>query len=212
MARAPIVPVLVPVPVPDIVFATTSGVSWSGSIRALVYVNVYRFAVNVYGLTANIQNSAAPPRESSCISTAPAQRARTAFNSTFKIQHSKFGGGAAAPCLRASVRTRISSCLGVLVSWWFNPPLDCRFRIEVTARPMRPRIGRRAWKPALPGKGALRTAPALASLPFAFLGSWRETLFPRICSAIREMRPWSGGCAAVRSPWSIIQERGRTPS
>ena len=108
LVRAPIVPV----PVPDLVFAKKSGFSWSGSIRTLVYVNVYRFAVNVYGLTPNIRNSAAPPRESSCISTAPAQRASTAFNSTFKIQHSKFGGGAAAPCLRENPNFFVPWCLG----------------------------------------------------------------------------------------------------
>ncbi len=108
--------------------------------------------------------------------------------------------------------------LGALVPWWFNPVLNCGFRIEVTARPavapyrweitgrnargtlrrggalfwsadfqsaagaesmarrMRPPIGRRAWKPALPGKGALRAAPALGS-SLCVLVPWRETTF-----------------------------------
>ena len=57
-ARVPIVPVHVP----DVVFAKTSSFPWSGSIRLLVYANVYRFAVNVYGLPAIVQNSAAEPR------------------------------------------------------------------------------------------------------------------------------------------------------
>ena len=123
------------------------------------------------------------------------------------IQHSKLGGAS-----RPSAPPRLCgrpAFLGALVPWWFNPPLNCGFRIEVTARPavapyrweitgrdargtlrrggalfwsadfqsaagaesmarrMRPPIGLRAWKPALPGKGALRAAHALASLPFA---------------------------------------------
>ena len=62
LARVPIVPVLVPVPVHGVVFAKTSSSPWSGSIRALVYVNVYRFAVDVYGSEIRNPQSAIPLR------------------------------------------------------------------------------------------------------------------------------------------------------
>ena len=53
LARVPLVPVLVHVPVHDVVFANLVS-ALSSSLRILVYVNVYRFAVNVYGLPANV--------------------------------------------------------------------------------------------------------------------------------------------------------------
>ena len=67
LARVPIVPVLVPVPVHGVVLAKTSSSSWSGSIRALVYVNVYRFAVDVYGASRRRQTANAPPNPKSAI-------------------------------------------------------------------------------------------------------------------------------------------------
>ncbi len=62
LARVPIVPVLVPVPVHGVVLAKTSSSPWSGSIRALVYVNVYRFAVDVYGASRGRRISRSPIR------------------------------------------------------------------------------------------------------------------------------------------------------
>ena len=55
LVRVPLFPVPVPVPVHDVVFANlVSALSSSLRILVYVYVNVYRFAVNVYGLPANV--------------------------------------------------------------------------------------------------------------------------------------------------------------
>ncbi len=57
-------------------------------------------------------------------------------------------------------------------------------------------------------QGKARSARPLR-LPLFPWRSWRETAFPRICSAIREIRPWSGGWR--RRPWSLVDhERART--
>jgi len=63
-----LVPVLVHVPVHDVVCAAkskparqTSGFSWPSSILILVYVNVHRFAVNVYGYAYASEDGKAPP-------------------------------------------------------------------------------------------------------------------------------------------------------
>ena len=53
LARVPLVPVPVHVPVHDVVFANLVS-ALSSSLRILVYVNVYRFAVNVYGIPTNV--------------------------------------------------------------------------------------------------------------------------------------------------------------
>ena len=62
VAQVSLVPVLVHVPVHDDLFANVVSTldqvdiqfPVSNLIRVLVYVNVYRFAVNAYGLPANV--------------------------------------------------------------------------------------------------------------------------------------------------------------
>ncbi len=70
------------------------------------------------------------------------------------------------PCARplacglGSPRSR-RQCSQLGISW--SADFQSAAGAESMARPMRPPIGRRAWKPALPGKGALRAAHALGS-------------------------------------------------
>ena len=90
--------------------------------------------------------------------------------------------------LRASVRTRISSCLGALVSWWFNPPLDCGMRIELTARP-----AVAPYRPGITGKDARGTLCCARNKRFRRMQAGLEARAPR------ERRAPRGPCACLSS-------------